>query len=173
MTAHAGGAGASMSTTGLLLVGMVASGAVAGIFYAFSSFVMAALARLSSAEGIRAMQSINVVVLNRSFLGLFLGTALLSAAILVWGLLNRHEAWVPFAAAGAGCYLAGVFLVTGLGNVPLNDALGAIWSEAPEAGSVWTGYLRDWTRLNHVRTLGGILASALYGVALLRHSAAP
>jgi len=32
-------------------------GLIAGVFFAFSAFVMKALARLSSAEGIAAMQS--------------------------------------------------------------------------------------------------------------------
>ncbi len=51
---------------------------VGGIFFAFSSFVMKALAGVPSAEGIGAMQSINVVVLNPSFLGAFMGTAVVS-----------------------------------------------------------------------------------------------
>ena len=51
---------------------------------------MKALSRLPSAEGIAAMQSINVVVLNRSFLGAFIGTAVLSLgvgglALVGWG----------------------------------------------------------------------------------------
>ncbi len=54
---------------------LLGSALVGGIFFAFSSFVMKALARVSSAEGIGAMQSINVVVLNPSFLGAFMGTA--------------------------------------------------------------------------------------------------
>ena len=51
------------------------SGLVAGIFFAFSNFVMKALARVSPGQGIAAMQSINVVVLNRWFFAVFLGTA--------------------------------------------------------------------------------------------------
>ena len=50
-------------------------GLIAGSFFAFSTFVMGALARLPAAEGIRAMQAINVVVINRWFLGAMLGTA--------------------------------------------------------------------------------------------------
>jgi len=50
---------AVVGTTALL-----GSALVGGIFFAFSSFVMKALARVPSAEGIAAMQSINVVVLN-------------------------------------------------------------------------------------------------------------
>ncbi|TBR24737.1 MAG: hypothetical protein EPO10_25145, partial [Reyranella sp.] len=55
----------------------VGSGLVAGIFYAFSSFVMGALGRLPPGHGIEAMQAINVVVINRSFMLAFFGTALL------------------------------------------------------------------------------------------------
>ena len=52
-----------------LLVYATASGAslVAGIFYAFSTIVMQALGRLRPREGIVAMQSINVVVINPLF----------------------------------------------------------------------------------------------------------
>ena len=57
---------------------LLGSALVGGVFFAFSSFVMKALSRLPAAEGIAAMQSINVVVLNPSFLGAFMGTAILS-----------------------------------------------------------------------------------------------
>ena len=50
------------------------AGLVAGIFFAFSTFVMGALGRLPQAAGISAMQSINVVVINPVFLSVFMGT---------------------------------------------------------------------------------------------------
>ena len=43
-------------------VALLGSALVGGIFFAFSSFLMKALASVPSAEGIGAMQSINVVV---------------------------------------------------------------------------------------------------------------
>ncbi len=46
---------------------LLGSALVGGVFFAFSSFVMKALARVPSPEGIAAMQSINVVVINPSF----------------------------------------------------------------------------------------------------------
>ncbi len=45
---------------------LLASALVGGVFFAFSSFIMKALARVPSAEGIAAMQSINVIVINPS-----------------------------------------------------------------------------------------------------------
>jgi uncharacterized membrane protein len=59
----------------LILVCAIGSGLIAGVFFAFSSFVMKALDRIPAAQGIAAMQSINVVVLNPLFLGVFLGAA--------------------------------------------------------------------------------------------------
>ena len=50
-------------------------GLIGGVLFAFSSFVMNALARLPAAQGIAAMQSINVVVINPLFMTAFLGTA--------------------------------------------------------------------------------------------------
>jgi len=71
----------------LALAGVLGTGVVGGVFFAFSSFVMRALGRLPAADGLAAMQSINVVVINPHFLGAFLGTAGISlAAIVVAGL---------------------------------------------------------------------------------------
>ena len=73
----------------LTLFGALGSGLVAGNFYAFSTFVMKALARLPSAQGIAAMQSINITVINPWFLGVaFFGTAAASVLVVVFSLLR-------------------------------------------------------------------------------------
>jgi uncharacterized membrane protein len=56
----------------LTFVAALGSRLVAGIFFAFSNFVMKALARVPPAQGVAAMQSIDVVVLNRWFFAGFL-----------------------------------------------------------------------------------------------------
>jgi uncharacterized membrane protein len=48
----------------LTLFSALGCGLIGGVFFAFPSFVMNALARLPAAQGIAAMQSINVVVIN-------------------------------------------------------------------------------------------------------------
>ena len=60
---------------------LLGSALIGGVFFAFSSFVMKALARVPSPAGTAAMQSINIVVMNRSFLGAFMGTAVLSLGV--------------------------------------------------------------------------------------------
>jgi uncharacterized membrane protein len=150
------------------ILALLGCGLVGGIFFAFSSFVMKALARLPFAEGIGAMQSINVVVLNPSFLGAFFGTALLSLgaaglALSAWGL-----SYAPFFLGGALLYLAGTFLVTAFGNVPLNNELAAISATDPKAHQVWERYVTRWTILNHVRTIAAMVAALLYCLGLLQ-----
>jgi uncharacterized membrane protein len=61
---------------------LLGSAVIGGVFFAFSSFVMKALARIPSSEGIAAMQSINVVVINPTFLSVFMGTTVLSLGVL-------------------------------------------------------------------------------------------
>lgn len=70
-----------MKELSMLEMGTVLSalgcGLMAGVFFAFSTFVMKALGALPPAQGIAAMQSINVAVINRWFMAAFFGTALL------------------------------------------------------------------------------------------------
>jgi uncharacterized membrane protein len=151
----------SSIVTVVVVAALLGSALIGGVFFAFSSFVMKALARRPSAEGIAAMQSINDVVLNPSFLGTFVGTAVASLlvaviAVAAWGTLSASLFLV-----GAIFYLVGTFLVTGLGNVPLNDRLAAVSAGDPGAISVWEHYLDRWTRLNTVRT-GAAAAAALF-----------
>jgi uncharacterized membrane protein len=151
---------------------LLGSGLVGGIFFAFSSFVMKALADLPAAEGIRAMQSINVVVLNPSFLGAFIGTALLSLVVVGLALTGWYRPSTAFFLAGATLYLLGTFLVTAFGNVPLNDQLAGVTATDPGAREIWEHYLDRWTMWNHVRTISSIAAALLYTLGLLRYGGA-
>ncbi|HLL90834.1 MAG TPA: hypothetical protein VK324_16150 [Tepidisphaeraceae bacterium] len=59
----------------MTLAAALGSGLMAGVFFAFSAFVMRALGRLPAGEAVAAMRAINVAVINPLFLGVFLGTA--------------------------------------------------------------------------------------------------
>jgi uncharacterized membrane protein len=148
---------------------LLGSALVGGVFFAFSSFVMKALERVPSAEGIAVMQSINVVVINRSFLGTFIGTAVLSVGMIVLVLLDRSHPSTMFFLGGAVFYFAGTFLVTMIGNVPLNDQLAAMSATDPDAVKVWMHYLDRWTRWNHVRTAAAISATLMFTVGLIQN----
>jgi len=147
---------------------LLGSALVGGIFFAFSSFVMKALERVPTAEGIGAMQSINFVVLNLSFLSVFIGTAVLSLGAGGLALSGWGRPSAPFFLGGALVYLVGTFLVTGLGNVPLNDQLGAVSATDASALEIWEHYLARWTMWNHVRTGAAMVAALLYSLGLMQ-----
>ena len=146
---------------------LLGSALVGGIFFAFSSFIMKALARVPPAEGIGAMQSINVVVLNPSFLGAFIGTAVLSLSAGGLALAGWGRPSASFFLAGALFYLVGTFGVTGLGNIPLNNQLAAVSATDPGAREVWERYLGRWTMWNHVRTVAAMAAALLFSLGLM------
>ena len=130
----------------------IGCGLVAGIFYAFSSFVMGALGRVPPAHGIEAMQAINVVVINRSFMLAFFGTAILCLALLVASYVRWNDGGGKLLLLGSLLYLVGTIGVTMVFNVPLNNALAAVDAGSANGAALWTKYLSDWTMWNHVRT---------------------
>ena len=107
------------------------------------------------------MQSINVVVLNPGFLGLFMGTALACAVLLVYALMHWQAPGAICLAAGSLCYVLGTFGVTMAFNVPRNNALARLDPASPEAAGFWRGYVAGWTMWNHVRTLAALVAAVL------------
>jgi uncharacterized membrane protein len=150
----------------LILITALGCGLVAGVFFAFSSFVMNALARLTPAQGIAAMQSINVTVINPLFLGVFVGTAAACLLLSISTLFRWHRPGAVYLLAGCLLYIVGSFLVTLVFNVPRNDALAAVDPGSAEGAKVWAGYLSSWTAWNHVRTVAALAAAASITIAL-------
>ena len=150
----------------LTFLSALGTGLVAGIFFAFSAFIMTALGRLTPEGGISAMQSINVVVLNPVFFFVFFGTAVLSLVLAIAALIGWSGASAPYLLAGSLLYLVGTILVTIVFNVPLNNRLASVSAKSAEGASVWKRYLSAWTAWNHVQTAASLAASASFIMAL-------
>jgi len=150
----------------LTLLAALGCGLIAGVFLAFSSFVMRALGRQPPAAAVAAMQAINVTVVNPLFLGSFLGAALVSAVLAVLALADWQPG-SPLLLAGGLLYLLGCILVTLACNVPRNNRLAAVAADDAAAPTVWRHYLAEWTAWNHVRTLASFAAAAAFTLALM------
>ncbi|MDJ0974223.1 MAG: DUF1772 domain-containing protein [Planctomycetota bacterium] len=146
--------------TALVIATAVGAALVAGIFYAFSTFIMGALGRLAPPEGIRAMQSINIVVINPLFFAAFFGTALLTIALLIVEGMQPTGITLRSGLAAA-LYLVGCIGVTIAGNVPLNNRLAAADADDSGTHTLWQHYLKRWTFWNHVRTVAPTAAAVL------------
>jgi uncharacterized membrane protein len=154
--------------SGLLWFSAIGCGLMAGVYFAFSAFVMTALARLDQASGISAMNAINVVILRSLFMPLFLATTLTSAVLVAMALLRLSEPGAAAMLAGGFLYVLGMFVVTMVFNVPLNDALAAVDPASAGAASHWSRHLESWTMWNHVRTAASTAAFALFVIAIAR-----
>jgi uncharacterized membrane protein len=145
----------------------VATAAMGGVFFAFSSFVMGGLGRLPPARGMAAMQSINVVAVTPVFMTALFGTALACLALAIDALIYWQGSGSAYQLAGALSYLIGAIVVTIAANVPLNNALVAADPESADGAGVWARYLRVWTGWNHVRTIASLAAGGLLTLACL------
>jgi uncharacterized membrane protein len=150
----------------VIFLAALGSGMMGGVFFAFSNFVMAALHRRPPTEGMASMQAINITVLNRWFLGVLFGTALLCVLAVLAAAWQWGTASALCSLLGGVLYLAGCIGVTMRGNVPLNNRLAPLVPTEAASAAVWSAYLRDWTRWNHVRTAACIAAAASFTVAL-------
>ena len=146
------------------LLTSLGSGLIAGAFYIFSVAIMRALERVPN--GAAAMQSINIVIINPMFLGVFMGTALLCVVLAIASVVRWNQPGSGWLIAGALLYLIGSIGVTMALNVPMNNALAAADVTSPEGQKIWADYLTNWTFWNHVRTVASLAASASFIAAL-------
>ena len=151
-----------------VLVSALGSGLMAGFLFAFSVCVMRALGTMPPEQGITAMKSINVVIINPWFIIPFLGMALLSLIMIVAAFLRWHKPGAAYILAGGLLYFLGTFVVTMLFNVPRNNALAAVEATSAEGSALWAVYLITWVRWNHVRVIAGVASAASFSFALTR-----
>jgi uncharacterized membrane protein len=150
-----------------LLLWISALGAllIAGVFFAFSNFIMSGLGRMPSKDGMAAMNSINVTVLNPVFMTVFLGAGIAAAVLAVMSFSSLPEPRAIKVLAAAVIYLIGSIGMTMAFNVPLNDALAAA-AGSTEGAAKWADYLKTWTFWNHARCLASLAAGVLMFSAL-------
>ena len=150
----------------LTLVAALGCAMMAGVFFAFSAFVMKALARLPAQQGIGAMQAINVAAVTFAFMATLFGTAAACGALAVWALFAWDERFVPYLLVGSSLYLIGTILLTIAYHVPRNEALARVEPHSVEAESHWKRYLSGWTAWNHLRAAAALAAAATLTIAL-------
>lgn len=140
-------------TNALLWFTAISVGLMAGIYFTFSVFVMRSLDTIEAPAGMLAMQSINRIIVKSFFLPIFFLSSLAGVVLAVIGGLDLAAPGAVGMLLGGGLYVIGMFVVTVVGNVPLNNRLEATAADGPDGTAMWTLYLEKWTRWNHVRTI--------------------
>ncbi len=150
----------------LTLIAVLGTGAVGGVFFTFSSFVMAGLGRLPAPQAVAAMQSINITAVRPPFMLALFGTAGISLVLAGKGVTSWGDRRATLLVLGGGLYLVGAIALTAGYHVPLNDKLAKLDPNSVEAVGQWKDYLHNWTLLNHVRTAASLGACASFIAAL-------
>ncbi|MBH0781279.1 anthrone oxygenase family protein [Nocardia bovistercoris] len=142
-----------------LVAATMATGLVAGVFYAYAMSVMPALARTEDRTLIEVMQKVNVVIVNPWFMTGFLGAVLFGIAAAVLHLGAEQRATLVWIGIGLALNVI-AFAVTVALNVPLNDQLAAAGdvSGIADQAAVRADYESAWVRWNIVRAVLHTLA---------------
>lgn len=144
----------------------VTTGIMTGVFFSFSTSVMKALGRLPAAQGIVAMQAMNVTIVNPLFMVVLAGSTLSCIVVLI-GAPFTDAPHSGLRVAGALIYLVGAIGVTAAVNIPMNNALAATQPQTAAGAQLWQTYLSRWTLFNHLRALASAGATALLVLSVL------
>ena len=154
----------------LLVLAVITTALMAGLFYTWACSVTIGLGSLPDAEYIAAMQAINRAILNPLFFAGFFGAALF---LPITTYLHYSSATSPrfwFLLAATLLYLVGVLGITLIGNVPLNETLDRFSLTAATAQKISTqrfAFEQPWNKLNLLRAVAGILALVMVVLACI------
>ncbi len=153
--------------TTALIVALLSSGLLAGLYYAYAVSVMPALGAFDDRTFIDVMNKINVVIVNPPFLLTFLGsvgfTALAGACYLRPG-ARPVLIWIGI---GLALNIASLGITTVV-NVPLNDKLATAAGSTSTAdlASLRAQFESSWLRWNMIRALANTAATGVLGWTL-------
>jgi len=140
--------------TVILLFATLLTGLLAGIFFTWNNAITPGIGRLNDVSYLQAFQHMNRTILNPLFLIVFMGPVLLSpAATYVYRANPAYILWMLIVASVI--YFLGVFIVTILGNIPLNEMLdkaNLADISLEDAKSLRDKFETKWNNLHLIRT---------------------
>ena len=154
-----------------LACAVLTTGLMAGVFYAYAISVNLGLAEQPDDSYVATMNEVNEKIQNPLFFPGFFGALVFPFAALVAHIPRRRSGRFRLILLASLLYVGGSFLVTALANVPLNEELALVATDAPaeELARARAAYEGPWNFWNGVRSLFSLAAFvALIGACLLR-----
>lgn len=154
----------------ILIIAILLTGLMAGIFFTWSNAVKPGIGKLNNLEYLKALQSMNRVILNNTFKIIFIGAIIAVALVPIFyfNLYPKNIFWL-FTSAFI-IYWIGVFGVTVLGNIPLNELLDKTNLEnisSEEAKVLRTIIEVKWNNLNIIRSISSGLSFIILTVSCI------
>ena len=154
----------------ILASSILSTGLMAGIFFTWSNAVKPGIGKLSDLEYLKALQSMNRVILNIPFKIVFF-VSIISVALvplIYFDLYPNNIFWLFIFSLVS--YWVGAFSVTVFGNIPLNEKLDN--NNLKSISSQKIKLLREsieskWNNLNLIRTISSFITFLLLVLALI------
>ena len=154
----------------ILASAILLTGLMAGIFFTWSNAVKPGIGKLSDLEYLRSLQSMNRVILNKAFIGIFLGAIIAVALVPIFHFKIAPNSIFWLLLLAPVIYWIGVFGVTVFGNIPLNEILDKINLESitsEEIKALRTSIEVKWNNLNLIRSISSGITFLLLIVSSL------
>lgn len=156
----------------LLIITTLLVAITSGILYGYACSVNPGLGKLRDVEYLKAMQEINRAIINPWFMICFMGPIIFYpvSAFLIFRQEGIGQLFIFVALSGV-IYFIGVFLVTGAGNVPLNETLDHIQVATlsqEQAKVSRNAFEIPWNTLHLIRTIASVASLVLLLIALMR-----
>jgi uncharacterized membrane protein len=150
----------------------LATGLVAGVFYAYSVSVNLGLAAQPDESYVATMQAINERIQNPIFFASFFGAVLALLAALAVHYPRPRPVRFWLVALACVLYIGGGFMITAFVNVPMNEQLAAVDPGAPPGvlSEARDAYEVPWDFWNGVRAALSTLAFLVLVCASLARS---
>lgn len=153
------------------IIAVLLTGLVAGLFYSYACSVTGALGRLSDREYFAAFQAINKEILNPWFFASFMGSLLVLPLASWFAYSGGAQTSFYLLLAATVVYFIGVFGVTMVFNVPINEQIARVNidpSAAKELISMRNAVEGPWNKYNLLRTIAAILSFLLTVLSILK-----
>ena len=154
----------------ILALAILFTGLMAGVFFTWSNAVKPGIGKLSDLEYLKALQSMNRVILNNTFKIIF-GGAIITTALLpafYFNLYPNNVFWIFLLILFI--YWIGAFGVTVLGNIPLNELLDKTSLDSislEEGKTLRTSIELKWNNLNLIRSISSGVSFVLLLVSFI------
>jgi uncharacterized membrane protein len=151
-----------------LLLATLFTGLLAGVFFTWSNAITPGIGRLDTLSYLRAFQEMNRTILNPLFFLVIFGAMFFSFATAYFHKSNAVLFWLILSAAII--YFIGVFLVTIMGNVPLNEMLNKtdlLTISLEDANVLREKFESKWNMLHLFRTIISVISFLLLIIGCL------
>ncbi|TYA69897.1 anthrone oxygenase family protein [Seonamhaeicola marinus] len=156
----------------ILIVCTFLTGLTAGLCFTWANAVTPGIGNLNDLEYLKAFQQMNRVIINPTFIIVFMGPFVLHMAnIFLFKNDPNSITWLIIIAAIL--YILGLVSVTVLGNIPLNEMIDKVNLDSMSLENVRalrTSFENKWNSFHLARTISSCLSFILLLISIVLYS---